>query len=87
MTQQAEKTEVELSETEKIAVVLFYTYQKESGEVYDSWAWLTQKNPNEVVIAIWRWMKLEPHIKDAWLAVAECAITTFGAAASKRAEK
>lgn len=61
----------EMGELEKLALRLYFTYLDASGDILRFQTWIPNA-PAEGVVAH-AWMKLEPHEREVWLAVARRA--------------
>ena len=59
-----------LTPIEKLAVLLFTTYQFKSGEIYRGTEWTFTMNPDLHAMAAWKWSLLGRDAKDVWLALA-----------------
>ena len=60
----------DLTPIEKLAVLLFTTYQFKSGEIYRGTEWTFTMNPDLHAMAAWKWSRLGQDAKDVWLALA-----------------
>jgi hypothetical protein len=60
----------DLAPIEKLAAQLFATFEIESGDIYRGIEWFTGR-ADVAQIAAWKWVRLAPRLKDAWLSVAE----------------
>lgn len=59
----------DLDPVEKLAAQLFATFEIESGDIHRGIEWFTGRY-DQALIAAWKWMRLSPRLKEAWLAVA-----------------
>lgn len=61
----------EVTAEEAIAIQLWYTFITENGDIQRTLDWIPEANP--MYVAAQKWTRMEPHEREAWLAVAAAA--------------